>query len=1088
MVDGKSGIYKLSDDAIEQGFFRLAEREQAIGSNRLSFTRITDSLLETAKLGDNTYGGTLLQLSEEQVRSAGISSPSYRNSRLLQITDASLSIENDDAFTTRIEKIFNDLGSGFSSRKIQKIGAAEGVNYSSFQDVVDDFIGAGLEEGEARSRAAFYVSGQALKGSKGAGYGAGDHVAAAVQVAFAEMKSRIENTAVADPGALGNYINTLAATSSSNKQFDHIIRGVRNGHFKGTLEKVLDPTRKQELIDLLNQQYLIHNPEGAIDFSIGGKGKVSFTQSADDLVELMKQFGSQDLIDEASLEKTAYRALFNLTRDDNFNYGEGLETFEKWEAAYLDNTHAMHKKAVDAVSVRLENVRVNALFEQGAMMGKMRALYHAGLLDENELNRLGMDAFVGLSRLGDKDMAYMLRGIVHGAEEIVNFFGEDAIEGFQSGSIRRSGTLTGDLGFYQYYKKMLDEVLADPEKPKTKGLGFKMFRSDGEYSLRLKGTLAEKEFGLDQVQKIGQELANTTRAQQARLRASRAHTTRMLNANAEISKDALAGDTVRDIVNLIREQSQDEYSEFTRYNRIQSAIAQKGAAGQSIRNVETFLKKEMKLADDDELLKLLKGFNVGEDSKMLFVEDYLSWKSKQAAESISQRVYDRIANAINRPDMPVDLERTLKALYIKAHDLGQTSVVRDPDAHQVGSMIKAIFENESFFSENGRERLDLAYAEAKRRLDLSTVSQDVKDAERRVKTILDHVDAVASNRNFEQNAQYLDESDIEARINLAFRQEGLVSYETGSSVGKGMTITSDFDIAYPDSIEMSLGPPKSRMNLDDLINLTLSAENLSDQETQLLRDYFYATTSDDTEAAYSLIRSRLNAGNATLSENARIVQENQTEEYISTLKNISARNAILAAKENEQAAEILQKFTQPLDDRIQSISGFIDSLPAFQEIADIGLTDEIIPQAKYTRITDFIRQKFPLEGQGLGSMVRNNAGRILIGAAAVAGGAFLYSQHKNKDLSQSDLSPPLLPGGSPYEMPATETVQYPNFSSTNMSGDLDGSYQLQVSGSEEQMRRFIEEARAVDPSTNAELRSAIANPAKNQYSDIASAY
>jgi len=247
-------------------------------------------------------------------------------------------------------------------------------------------------------------------------------------------------------------------------------------------------------------------------------------------------------------------------------------------------------------------------------------------------------------------------------------------------------------------------------------------------------------------------------------------------------------------------------------------------------------------------------------------------------------------------------------------------------------------------------------------------------------------------------------------------------------------------------------------------------------------------SSDDTEAAYDLIRSRLNAGNATLAENARIVQENQTEEYISTLKNISARNAILAAKENEQAAAILDSFRAPLDDRIQSISGFIDSLPAFQEIADIGLTDEIIPEAKYTRITDFIRQKFPLEGEGLASMVRNNTGRMLIGAAAVAGGAFLYSKHKNKDLSQSDLSPPLLPGGNPYEMAPSETVQYPNFNSTSISGESDGSYQLQLSGSEEQMKRFIEEARAIDPSTSAELRSTIANPAKNPYADLASSY
>jgi hypothetical protein len=194
------------------------------------------------------------------------------------------------------------------------------------------------------------------------------------------------------------------------------------------------------------------------------------------------------------------------------------------------------------------------------------------------------------------------------------------------------------------------------------------------------------------------------------------------------------------------------------------------------------------------------------------------------------------------------------------------------------------------------------------------------------------------------------------------------------------------------------------------------------------------------------------------------------------------------ARRVSNSAEALQVLT----DFEQNIR---NPIPVFNDIAARYLSDEVGTAAgamadltgpKYTRMSfDAISEKFP----NFLNYVKGNKTKIAVGLGIAALGGVVYNKMKSRDHTAEGVAgPPLLPGGSPYERPATETMEYPSFSPTS-NGDLGLSYGVDIVGSQAQVQKFINASQSISESgSNATIYSGIPNAGKDPYQEIASSY
>lgn len=417
---GFTGVSRLSDDVIEKAIFYVSDVEQG-GKGRLFFSKLEDAILGTAEIaqdeaGRAIYGGTKLQLSRDQLVSLSSTNKeinvAYRNSRLLNIQDASIVMKEDEVFINRMREIFSDED---LMRRLQIDNLTGTGQFANYAEVVSAFGG----DQQGNIRAAFYLAQQTIK--RGEDDETYRDIGNKILVQFSEMKQRLETIASAqgDPAMLGNYINTLSATASTSKQLEHIMLSVGNqvGEGPGMLTQV----QADKIRHALFNPYLVHNPEGAIDFAIGGGGTVNFVQTAQDLIDSIKGFSGYDFIDE---QESAIKALWQLTGNlesvKDISQVQYPLTFEQFREAIINGAAfdskgvliATEQDALSNVQVLLERVRRNAIVQQGETIGRARALYHAGILGEDPMLKLSMDSFIGLTRMGSDEMQIMLEGAV----------------------------------------------------------------------------------------------------------------------------------------------------------------------------------------------------------------------------------------------------------------------------------------------------------------------------------------------------------------------------------------------------------------------------------------------------------------------------------------------------------------------------------------------------------------------------------------------------------------------------------------------------------------------------------------------------
>lgn len=1106
---GITGIDKLTDEQIEQAIFAIQDREELVGTGRIAFGRLEDTILGTTKLtedemGRAIYGGTKLQLSKEQLTNLSATNEavnvSYRNSRLLQIHNASIVMKEDEEFVNRMQKMFSD-DSLMQKLKISNLTGTS--TFANYDEVVAAF--GGTADNQSNVKAAFYLAQQTIARSEEDS--SLRDIGNQVLVQFAEMKQRLETIASAegDPAMLGNYVNTLSSTASTNKQLDELIRRIDSTG--------LTEVQATKVKQLLYSPYLVHNPEGAIDFAIGGGGTVNFTQGVQDLMDSIKGFQGSAFIDE---QESAIKALWDLTKNYEGSFpGKEVSSisFDDFRTAVLSGGSAADD-AMGEVQVLLNRVRINAIVQQGETIGRARALYHAGVFGSDEMAKLALDPFIGLTRMGPEDFQWLLQGIIGGAERMavdmkdvgLDITGRGAREGFGSYE-----------GFLDYYKALRDKTSGrSPEALEARRmLGQTMLRinEEGEnYSIRLQESdaAAYEAFSLEEVQKMGREQAKKMEELQRLVKKSRRGTSRLIQGTPEAVMDSAVEDLTAKIMYAIKDSgTTDSFREADRYlNHIKNAMMgnEKGFG-----SVADFLLNKG-YDKESQLIKMLQtGHGLNNAADFTFAQEYLMRQKYEGLQEITEQIYGIIEEGLTRDDRPVDLRRLMQHLNIRQVD---TAMKTDPQAVRQASLLESVLLNSDFYERESRIRLDLTYDAARRQLSENAYSKEVLRSEERMRKVMSFIDSnmrdqVDESLRFDQ--MYLDarqEGNMSEMLQAAFRNTaGVLDLESqgGETMIKPGTYSVPggmgplFEDVYP---QTGIGPElqlriskraRQKMTLDQIFAEVFQDEPLTELENQTLKDFIAIESAKDQDAMKKLIMERklLEVSRADgESQMLEKVRQKQVAEYMNQIEAVGRRLSInagvtddsLAARAAQEIQDIFDSYQVDLDTRLESPMDLINRM------IPEGAADQIVDDPAYTRIFDKIREKFP-SVEGLFDTASSNKGKLLVGAAALAAGAFLYSRNKSKDVTQGDVAgPPLLPGGSAYEMSPSETVQYPNFSSTNTLGGSGESYELQVAGSEEQMKRFIAEVQGISGSTSANMYSTIKDPSKDPYNEVASSY
>lgn len=1085
----KSGFSALTEEQIEQGFFNLADREagrsmvpgslstygqggrfsrQSDKVARFNLGAIDDTTLgRTAEIfqdeiGRSVYGSSSLQLSVSEIMSDKNLSPSYRNSMMMNIHEASITMESDPVFAKRMTDLYQKNKTFFD-------GTDMPINVRQSIEAGDD-----LSE--------FMVLRYALEGP--------DNIKEKVLVEMAEMKMRLAEkaSAKATPFALSGYINTLGFARSTDDQFQDIV------------ERIGQMENGDAILKFLNQPYLGYNPEGSIDFSIGGGGRQVLTQFHQDILDQYNAFNRAAEFGGMPLdqEKSFYKSLYQL-------YRVGTETDKK--TGYLDdvskgmyremdlygglddfiqalNDPIRSKGIKESITAELEIVRKNILVQEGEKMGKLRALFYSGLISPEDANRLGIDAFTASFKLANADDQILYaQGAAMGVRNAITQFTDQMSE-------EALGSATG-------YRDFLDKHIAFASK-KGKGSaavrkkGIKELFSNVRYGFNLQGQAAET-YSLDAVQKLGEKMVEEAFALKTKIKPDSAVISTLLDRNIELQLDNIAGSFSRDLRAMIANDSADYMEYFNDSYKSLKELGRGEMSGAARSNVAKFIAEKM---NNVELSQTIEASGIlGEPGKLAYAKQLLEARMSIAAEEASTGVYGQIMGALESTDNPVDLKRLMGRLYV---DISKAQLSDNETEAKAANFLENILTTKGdFFEREGRVRLDLAYAQARRGVLRSEKDEFIIKSQQKLQQFIEAFDprgsAIAGENvdRIERLRRFLRPSGVMNLFDQTYFDESDLDYPTISGVDPSYgayaapfseetsrtlpSIATREGLDLRTAIERNLGPdatPERVQALEDIITMQMMSkdENVAQTTNELIRQ----------RKIQEILQSR------GIAEGVDVPKEisDEADRYMNTLRSVINLDDSMSAADDAEALSLFDRFKTDLDTRTKSPTSILDELyPAGPTNPAADAADDLMrsvlnpSDVPYRRITD----KFPAINDMLSTVSRNKS-KFIIGAAALASGAYLYSKNKNTDVSADSVSgPPLLPGGSPYEMPPTEIVQYPNFSGTNNSEGLGESYELQMAGSQDQVQRFLQMAQSTGQNTNANVYSAIRNAGADPY-------
>lgn len=1036
-----SGNKYITDDIIEDAVVSIQSGSKS-GLNKLSEKIIAKTVVDKK---NNKRMFTSFQLTEEDLAENPELIPEYRNNRKIAIQDTSLTIKEDDKFISGMK----DIAGRYSGYIDPETGEITYQDFDYFHELLSDKLGQ--EAGWTETKTAHYLANMGMKSED-------EGLVQEVLLQMEHLKTRIGEGVQGDN--LATYINTLGFTNSFERQMDDVLKKVEDNY-------------GPDHANFFRSKYFASTPEGAIDTSLGGDAKINMTKFLEEVAESQAYFNNTEYADAELSSAKAYFQLHEQYRDNLkeilgnkrsvLDEYEGLEEFTE----ALKNA-ATKSKILAEIEAESQAVAKNMVLQTGLEFGRLRAAYHAGMIGEDDALRVGIDEFAfRIKGSMHKDVETLLGGIRVGAQAYNEEYGASTeSQGFEDfiGSIledwRLSKSDTRDPN-----SKRVTETSTQKQEAIIDRLFGRSQDSSGVYSLAYASDAVKERYSSSTLE---ESLSGLTKLKDELKMLRKGDTTfaSELSRRSQASRDANVGGALRDIRGSLLTNaetvigSDGEVASINLVDRISTL-------NRDISIVENNLNFKSRSigADVDRLLKNYSSLSANlnklhsPSDKLEFVQNKLIADRNQYEQQARALIYENLKTRLEDTENPVSARSLLEQYYITSQELKASK--DDESSRALGNLMEnALSQGESFFGAEGRLPLNEAYLAVQ--FDLNQqVTKRVAQQEEVYSSLIGRLEGKAR-------------QDLEEPKNMSERLGRIFSPgESTYSSEKGSYVNEEFESIFPNLTSRG----RDKRSIRDLIDEALVEKmgGVDDQQAQQIEHFTQYMYSQDKEVTLDLIRKDLAA---------RSFDEEQEFKYLNELRFMEQRVALSGATASEKALELLDTFNEPIRNPI----------PFFNDIASEYLTRELrdarvgpgeIAGPTYKRIGDALEEKFP----SFMNYTKSNKAKIAIGLGIAALGGAVYNKMKSRDHTAEGVAgPPLLPGGSAYERPATENMEYPSFSPAS-NGDLGVSYNVDVAGSQDQMQKFINASQSVSESgSNATIYSGIPNVGKDPYQEIASSY
>lgn len=1073
--NGENGY--ISDDVIEDMIIRVSERSKlgpgVYGPGKGLINELSENLIAKTVVDPKTgiRMSTARQLTEADFADDPSKLAAYRNSRRIQIQNSSLTISEDQGF---VDAMRNIVDSNRSKGVFDNDFLPPGATFAEHAKFYNELQIDGKALGFSETTTAHYLASLGVRSDN-------TKIGNSILEEMMHLKTRLaEQATTQKAGSLGSYIDTLGFTTSFERQMDDILKS---------------STMTPDDVDFFKSHFFAYDPESAIDAAIGGNAKIQMTQLFEEVVKNQRYFETTQGVNIEDSTAKAFFQLYNLNVDDLKEelVGTQLDGYDKnWRSLFdskatrvleeyegiEDFTAALmdpgkRAKIMEAVNAQSAAISKNMIRQTGVEFGKMRMAFHSGQLGTDEFLRMGMDELVFRAKgSNSKDVEEFLQGILQGSRAYLKRYGPDA-----------ATKETED--FYNFIRASLKEFKSKPnfdegetyEKVQQRAINTML--GDKRFGLAYKGEDLLARYRSSTLEEAASEFGGI----KDKLKIQRTGDTafsEMLKAKSQAGRDANVDRSLIELtdLNLLKKVDLKIGEEIVETNLVKE-IGELNSQIRAVTNNLNFgsynINEEVKGLIKGGLGDMIAAFHSPSD-KLGYVQAELMRQREQYEAAARALIYNHLEKQLTSIESPVDARSLLEHYYIESQRLIASE---DADTRTLGKLMDdALLRGEHFFDKTGRIQLGKAYEAVKSDL-VNKVSKSVAGDEEIFNSLIVKLEESAGERAASA------EDSVAKRLQEILRPEGNHSPEAGLTERGGFVDDNLQDI-FPD-LTAKHGDVKGR-SLRDLIEETMleTAETVDQQQAKKLEHFTQLMYSQDKDTTLSLIRKDLvdqsmADGVGPVANLNSLPEHNQ---YINQLALMGSRFEARRVSTSQEALDVLSLFEQDLRNPI----------PVFNDIAARYLSDEVGTAAgtmadltgpKYTKIGDALSEKFP----NFLNYAKGNKTKIAVGLGIAALGGAVFNKMKSRDHTAEGVAgPPLLPGGSPYERPTTETMEYPSFSPTS-NGDLGSSYSVDIVGSQAQVQQFINASQSISESgSNATIYSGIPNAGKDPYQEIASSY
>jgi predicted Ser/Thr protein kinase len=818
--------------------------------------------------------------------------------------------------------------------------------------------------------------------------------------------------------------------------------------------------------------YPIYNPETALDTGTGGAGKLvlKYTNIAEDLQSAMQIFNPEEPVDPQSVYKMLYsltdRYKQDLDHTDSIGAFTGLDDFVR---RLTSSDQATAKAAQELINIELKNVEEAMVLNSGLAFGKARALYYHGFLGEEEVLEMGLDEIATrIKGSNTENFSLFLQGVINGAKEAKYRINELGIE-----ALNPAGEETADK-FTAFINSIIEESqqgakLKGFKKEKAMEDAFNKVLEDAEFGLVHTDAAAER-YSVSTLMRATEEFNDFITQTVNSVKPGSGLYNRLLGQSEYAAYDINVNPLMPDIEQALKSlningNDYDLGTANSKMNRALNELAEMKRRGYAD---PKRINKILEEAEINVATQELAGIH-SSSMKLAFAQDAIAQRREELQTAAREVVHGSIFDFVNKADNPGNITSAMESYFLRVMQL-QTSASKDDQ--KLGQVLDGLLVyGQDFFGQGDRLALDEMYIHARNQLTFNATA-GVAEQEGRISNFIsmfDHEGETLTEK-LRNIFSLHGEADLLERdpYKRTYREDYLDS-DFGEYSGEALPEIRSR--ATGETIPEFLGEDSERM-FEDFVQLHISGDQENTAKL-IMRKRF----ADDPEAAKA---------------------------YIDELKMIGMRYESKSAEISPKVAEMLEQFMPDIDmtmpmttsDILETFDRSIGTLAedeaaavrsALREGAETagGATGGDIP---FKGIGEMISDHFPRIGR-IGNRIGEHKFAIAGTVAAATAGAVVYHKMRNRDHTPDAVTgPPLLPGGNPYDRRDTTTVQYPDFSSFQNDDDGD-SYDIRVSGTDAQMKKFINQASIItDSNTNSTIYRGIPNLSSDPFDDIAGSY